>query len=290
MKRKAITLMLLALLMLSGCSLAREDESVMNDRFVGCCVVLERSGEPATPEVYELSEGENHIILTEERVDDGEGVSIGFQCGRWISDQKMNVHESDHISAEGRRVRQSRTQRYSMEASVLLEIDEAQASNVNWRLDAVYQRADGSFYARQESGSMGGQIDNTTLRKSAEYEIVDEQGRTVARTVEVGVTLSLRRATQRAVIYEMSADNAVIARHELNFDALAKNDWTLQVSSQAEWLLFEKEDGAGVVRTVLEFEGNRAAGSILRADRQIKLIEGCTALVTQRLNIERPEA
>lgn len=289
MKRNKMALLLAALtVLLCGCSLAREEVVHEEDCFVGAVVVLEGAGErtPYEESSYELTDEEKCLVLTEETVGEGD-TSIGFSCGDWFSERCMSVHDSDSTQTEGRRVQQKRTQRISMEATIFVQMDDPQATSYTWRLDAVYRRADGSLYARPTSNAVGGCIDGSTLRQAATYTVLDAQGKSVERTLEVGVTLNVSEQTQHALICGMSAENEVLARYELDFDALAQQNWTLQAARQAEWLLLEVEEDGDLKRSVIDFNDDQAACSVLLKNEDIELCAGCTALTMRTLTIQR---
>ena len=133
-------------------------------------------------------------------------------------------------------------------------------------------------------------MDSSTQKQSATYDVKDKAGKTVARTVEISVTLKVKAPTQRAMISEMSADNTVLARHELDLDALEQTGWGMSVSKDAEWLLLEKYEDGEVRRIVCEFgNDSRARCGFLRPQTGVSVPEGCTALGISTLTVTRGE-
>ena len=293
MKRrtKAVVWILMAALALGGCSLAKEDAAGSADQFVGVNVVLRRlEGEYAyeTEREYELDGSESYLALIEE-TDEGTGdKSIGFEMGAWIMEPKQAIHINDVSEKNGRRAQTRREETYSIEASVYAAPDGLEDGNVSWRLDPVYRRADGTLYAVSKADGVAGSISSSTQKQSAAYDVKDKDGKTVTRTVEISVTLKVKAPIERAVISEMSADNTVLARHELDLDALEQAGWTMNASSDAAWLLIEKYEAGKVRRAVCEFENDsRARCGFLRPQGGVSLPEGCVALGFQTLTITR---
>ena len=293
MKRrtKAVVWILMAALALGGCSLAKEDAAGSADQFVGVNVVLRRlEGEYAyeTEREYELDGSESYLALIEE-TDEGTGdKSIGFEMGAWIMEPKQAIHINDVSEKNGRRAQTRREETYSIEASVYAAPDGLEDGNVSWRLDPVYRRADGTLYAVSKADGVAGSISSSTQKQSAAYDVKDKDGKTVTRTVEISVTLKVKAPIERAVISEMSADNTVLARHELDLDALEQAGWTMNASSDAAWLLIEKYEDGKVRRAVCEFENDsRARCGFLRPQGGVSLPEGCVALGFQTLTITR---
>ena len=104
------------------------------------------------------------------------------------------------------------------------------------------------------------------------------------------MTLKVKAPTQRAVISEMSADNTVLARHELDLDALEQTGWGMSVSRDAEWLLVEKYEDEKVRRIVCEFGNDgQARCGFLRPQTGVSVPEGCTALGISTLTVTRGE-
>ena len=133
-------------------------------------------------------------------------------------------------------------------------------------------------------------MDSSTQKQSATYDVKDKDGKTVARTVEISVTMKVKAPIERAVINEMSADNTVLARHELDLDALEQTGWGMSVSRDAEWLLVEKYEDEKVRRIVCEFGNDGQAGcGFLRPQTGVSVPEGCTALGISTLMITRGE-
>ena len=293
MKRRirAVVWILMAALALGGCSLAKEDAAGSADQFVGVNVVLRRlEGEYAyeTEREYELDGSESYLALIEE-TDEGTGdKSIGFEMGAWIMEPKQAIHINDVSEKNGRRAQTRREETYSIEASVYAAPDGLEDGNVSWRLDPVYRRADGTLYAVSKADGVAGSISSSTQKQSAAYDVKDKDGKTVTRTVEISVTLKVKAPIERAVISEMSADNTVLARHELDLDALEQAGWTMNASSDAAWLLIEKYEDGKVRRAVCEFENDsRARCGFLRPQGGVSLPEGCVALGFQTLTITR---
>ncbi len=291
MKRriKAVVWILMAALALGGCSLAREDAAGSADQFVGVNVVLTRlEGAYEAGREYELDGSESYLALIEE-TDEGTGdKSVGFDMGAWIMEPKQSIRINDVSENAGRRAQTRREETYSVEASVYVAPDGLEDGNVSWRLDPVYRRADGTLYAVSKEGGVAGSVSSSTQKQSATYDVKDKDGKTVTRTVEISVTLKVKAPIERAVISEMSADNTVLARHELDLNALEQAGWTMNASSDAAWLLIEKYEDGKVRRAVCEFENDsRARCGFLRPQGGVSLPEGCVALGFQTLTITR---
>ena len=293
MKRRirAIIWILMAALALGGCSLAKEDAAGSADQFVGVNVVLRRlEGGYAyeTEREYELDGSESYLALIEETDENTGDKSIGFEMGAWIMEPKQSIHVNDVSEKNGRRAQTRREETYAVEASVYAAPDGLEDLNVSWRLDPVYRRADGTLYAVSKEGGVAGSVSSSTQKQSATYDVKDKDGKTVTRTVEISVTLKVKAPIERAVISEMSADNTVLARHELDLNALEQAGWTMNVSSDAEWLLVEKYEDGKVRRIVCEFENDGQAGcGFLRPQAGVSMPEGCTALGISTLMITR---
>ena len=293
MKRriKAVGWILMAALALGGCSLAREDAAGSADQFVGVNVALTRmDGTYEAEREYELDGSESYLALIEE-TDEGTGdKSVGFEMGAWIMEPKQATHIKDVSENTGRRAQTRREETYSVEASVYAAPDGLEDGNVSWRLDPVYRRADGTLYAVSKAVGVAGSVDSSTQKQSATYDVKDKDGKTVARTVEISVTMKVKAPTQRAMISEMSADNTVLARHELDLDALEQTGWGMSVSKDAEWLLLEKYEDGEVRRIVCEFgNDSRARCGFLRPQTGVSVPEGCTALGISTLTVTRGE-
>lgn len=295
MKRriKAVIWILMAALALGGCSLAREDATGSTDRFVGVNAVLRRLEGGYAYEMereYELDGSESYLALIEE-TDEGTGdKSIGFDMGAWIMEPKQATRINDVSEKNGRRAQTRREETYSVEASVYVAPDGLEDLNINWRLDPVYRRADGTLYAVSKAGGVVGGVDNSTQKQSATYDVKDKDGKTVKRTIEISVTMKVKAPIERAMISEMSADNTVLARHELDLDALEQAGWAMNVSSDTEWLLVEKYEDGKVRRIVCEFGNDGRAGcGFLRPQTGVSVPEGCTALGISTLMITRGE-
>lgn len=291
MKRriKAVIWILMAALALGGCSLAREDATGSSDRFVGVNVVLTRmDGAYEAEREYELDGSESYLALIEETDENTGDKSVGFDMGAWIMEPKQSIRINDVSENAGRRAQTRREETYSVEASVYVAPDGLEDGNVSWRLDPVYRRADGTLYAVSKADGVAGSISSSTQKQSAAYDVKDKDGKTVTRTVEISVTLKVKAPIERAVISEMSADNTVLARHELDLDALEQAGWAMNVSRDAEWLLVEKYEDGKVRRIVCEFENDGRAGcGFLRPQAGVSMPEGCTALGISTLMITR---
>lgn len=291
MKRRirAAIWILMAALALGGCSLAREDATGSADQFVGVNVALARlEGAYEADREYALDGSESYIALIEETDENTGDRSVGFEMGAWIMEPKQSIHINDVSEKSGRRAQTRREETYSIEASVYVAPDGLEDGNVSWRLDPVYRRADGTLYAVSKAVGVAGSVDSSTQKQSATYDVKDNDGKTVTRTVEVSVTLKVKAPTQRAVISEMSADNAVLARHELDLDALEQAGWTMNASRDAEWLLVEKYEDGKVRRIVCEFgDDGQARCGFLRPQTGVSMPEGCTALGISTLTITR---
>lgn len=291
MKRRirAVIWILMAALALGGCSLAREDATGSADQFVGVNVALARlEGAYEADREYALDGSESYIALIEETDENTGDKSVGFEMGAWIMEPKQATRINDVSKNAGRRAQTRREETYSVEASVYVAPDGLGDHNLSWRLDPVYRRADGTLYAVSKAVGVAGSVDSSTQKQSATYDVKDNDGKTVTRTVEVSVTLNVKAPVERAVISEMSADNAVLARHELDFDALEKAGWTMNASGDAAWLLIEKYEDGKVRRAVYEFESDsRARCGFLRPQGSVSLPEDCTALGFQTLTITR---
>lgn len=291
MKRRirAAIWILMAALALGGCSLAREDKAGGADRFVGVNVVLTRlEGAYEAGREYELDDSESYIALIEETDENTGDKSIGFEMGAWIMEPKQATRINDVSKNAGRRAQTRREETHSIEASAYAAPDGLEDLNVSWRLDPVYRRADGTLYAVSKEGGVAGSVSSSTQKQSAAYDVKDKDGKTVTRTVEISVTLKVKAPIERAVISEMSADNTVLARHELDLNALEQAGWTMSVSNDAEWLLVEKYEDGKVRRIVCEFENDGQAGcGFLRPQAGVSMPEGCTALGISTLTITR---
>ncbi len=291
MKRriKAVVWILMAALALGGCSLAREGATGSADQFVGVNVVLTRlEGAYEAGREYELDGSESYLALTEETDENTGDKSIGFEMGAWIMEPKQSIR--DVSEKAGRRAQTRREETYSVEASVYIAPDGLEDLNVSWRLDPVYRRADGTLYAVSKAGGVAGSVSGSTQKQSAIYDVKGKDGKKVTRTVEISVTLKVKAPIERAVINEMSADNTVLARHELDLDALEQAGWTMSVSSDAEWLLVEKYEDGEVRRIVCEFENDgQARCGFLRPQTGVSVPEGCTALGISTLTVTRGE-
>ncbi len=293
MKRriKAVVWILMAVLALGGCSLAREDKAGSADQFVGVNAVLARlEGAYEADREYALDGSESYLALIEE-TDEGTGdKSIGFEMGAWIMEPKQSILINDVSENAGRRAQTRREESYSVEASVYAAPDDLEDGNGSWRLDPVYRRADGTLYAVSKADGVAGSISSSTQKQSATYDVKDKDGKTVARTIEISVTMKVKAPIERAVISEMSADNTVLARHELDLDALEQAGWALSVSKDVEWLLVEKYEDGKVRRIVCEFGNDGRAGcGFLRPQTGVSVPEGCTALGISTLMITRGE-
>lgn len=293
MKRriKAVVWILMAVLALGGCSLAREDKAGSADQFVGVNAVLARlEGAYEADREYALDGSESYLALIEE-TDEGTGdKSIGFEMGAWIMEPKQSILINDVSENAGRRAQTRREESYSVEASVYAAPDDLEDGNGSWRLDPVYRRADGTLYAVSKADGVAGSISSSTQKQSATYDVKDKDGKTVARTIEISVTMKVKAPIERAVISEMSADNTVLARHELDLDALEQAGWAMSVSKDVEWLLVEKYEDGKVRRIVCEFGNDGRAGcGFLRPQTGVSVPEGCTALGISTLMITRGE-
>ena len=293
MKRriKAVIWILMAALALGGCSLAREDATGSSDQFVGVNVVLTRTdGAYEADREYALDGSEGYLALIEETDENTGDKSVGFEMGAWIMEPKQAIHINDVSEKNGRRAQTRREETYSVEASVYVAPGGLEDGNVSWRLDPVYRRADGTLYAVSKAGGVAGSVSSSTQKQSATYDVKDKDGKTVARTIEISVTLEVKAPIERAVISEMSADNTVLARHELDLDALEQAGWAMNVSRDAEWLLVEKYEDGEVRRIVCEFGNDgRARCGFLRPQTGVSMPEGCTALGISTLTITRGE-
>lgn len=293
MKRriKAVIWILMAALALGGCSLAREDATGSSDQFVGVNVVLTRmDGAYEADREYALDGSEGYLALIEETDENTGDKSVGFEMGAWIMEPKQAIHINDVSEKNGRRAQTRREETYSVEASVYVAPGGLEDGNVSWRLDPVYRRADGTLYAVSKAGGVAGSVSSSTQKQSATYDVKDKDGKTVARTIEISVTLEVKAPIERAVISEMSADNTVLARHELDLDALEQAGWAMNVSRDAEWLLVEKYEDGEVRRIVCEFGNDgRARCGFLRPQTGVSVPEGCTALGISTLMITHGE-
>ena len=261
MKTKLICIILL-LALLSGCRLAveAEEQPTGRDRLIGVFV---------TPEHLDLFDAEayfndniNEIInggevkgsgayqkrLYAERVD-GEltapGVEGWFYCAPRLEDE-----EGDYVAAEGSPVFSDGHMHIIGGSSDRLELEctlyvSSEAEFVAAYINPVHQDSEGNIYILAGSGiSSNGLVDGGSMTHSVEEnETVTAAGETQEKGSKITVTIAGKDPTERLTVYEMSADDSIIARHELDPEHLPA-EWA--VAPSCEWLIIRENDERSV--------------------------------------------
>ncbi|MBE6968964.1 MAG: hypothetical protein E7442_02420 [Ruminococcaceae bacterium] len=257
-----LTCIILALTLLSGCRLAveAEEKPSSRDRLIGVFV---------TPEHLDLFDAEAYFNdnasdilnggevkpsgsyqkrLYTERVG-GEltapGVEGWFYCAPRLTDE-----EGDYVAAEGSPVFSDGHMHIFEGSSDRLELEctlyvSSAAEFVAAYINPVYQDSEGNIYILAGSGiSSNGLAEGGSMSQYVEEnETVTAAGKTQEKGSKITVTIAGKNPTERLTLYEMGADDSILARHELDPDRLP-SEW--EVTPGCEWMIIRENDERSV--------------------------------------------
>ena len=229
-----ITLLVLCLL-LAGCSLAREDQTLPPDELTGVMVRLGKTNEYGRLEpspfssagdldidpdpFYPVTEAVYDRCLLLEKYDDG----IGTNAGSWFSGVHSHFSEADEEKS------------VALSATVYLDPETAY-SNQRITISPVYRRADGSLYALNDTNGFMGDLDGFQTKFSAEKSETDQKGSTFTDRCSFEVSVQARPRVERLRLIEMDENNRPLSAQEVDLLSSAP----LRVSANAAWVLAEE--------------------------------------------------
>ena len=262
MKTKLISVILL-LSLLGGCRLAVEEEAQPSsrDRLIGVFV---------TPEHLDLFDAEayfndnvNEILkggdlkgdsaayqkrLYAERVDDE--LTVGdiegwFYCAARMEDENGEyiVTEGSPVFSDGNmHIFSGTTERLELACTLYVS---SEADFVAAYINPVYQDSEGNIYVLGGSGiSCNGLAEGGSMSQCVEEnESLTSNGETQEKGSKITVTIAGKNPTEQLTIYEMSGEDSILARYDLNPDELP-TEW--KVSTGCEWLIVRENDERSV--------------------------------------------
>lgn len=262
MKIKLVCVILL-LSLLSGCRLALEDmpENTDRDRLVGVFV---------TPEHLDLFDAEayfndniDQIIKGGEIRDNGAAyqkrlyaqrvndvLSVGDVEGWFYCAPRLEDENGEYIAAEGSpvfsdgytHIFSGTTERLELGCTLYVS---SNADFVSAYINPVYQDSDGNIYVLSGSGiSCNGLAQGGSMSQSVEEnETITADGETREKGSKITVTIAGKDPTERLTVYEMSGEDSLLARYELDPDDLP-GEW--KITPGCEWLIVRENDERSV--------------------------------------------
>ena len=262
MKTKLVCV-LAALLLLSGCRLAVEtvEPESGRDRLIGVFI---------TPEYLDLFDAEAYFndniddIMTggEIRADSGDyqgrlyasyvddQLTVGdvegwFYCAPTRVDENgeyIAVEGSSVISDGGAHIFSGEQDRLELECTIYVS---SEADFVAAYINRVYQDSEGNIYVVSGSGiSSNGLADGGSMSQFVEEnETVSADGETKEKGSKITVTITGKDPTERITIYEMSEDDSLLRRTELDPDA-PPSQW--RPCEGCEWIIIRENEERSV--------------------------------------------
>ena len=263
MKNKSKWAALLAVLfiaaLMTGCSLAREDGTVVaQDELIGVMVRYRPNGEDdhfyehdaeaaaqyLLTHASELEGGEStlpeglnggtHVLTDEDR-----NLCVLFETAQDENEEGPYTYTKNTVGEIFNTTNQSvvmTDEGEAVEVSAEVYIDATcSGENAKLYIDPVYQRADGLVYVMQDSGFFGlfGGVAKTI---SAESTRIDSEGKKTKRSASYEVSVKAKPRVTRAVLIEMDENNQPVASREID---LSRDELVEFLSPETVWALVE---------------------------------------------------
>ena len=263
MKNKSKWAALLAVLfiaaLMTGCSLAREDGTVVaQDELIGVMVRYRPNGEDdhfyehdaeaaaqyLLTHASELEGGEStlpeglnggtHVLTDEDR-----NLCVLFETAQDENEEGPYTYTKNTVGEIFNTTNQSvvmTDEGEAVEVSAEVYIDATcSGENAKLYIDPVYQRADGLVYVMQGSGFFGlfGGVAKTI---SAESTRIDSEGKKTKRSASYEVSVKAKPRVTRAVLIEMDENNQPVASREID---LSRDELVEFLSPETVWALVE---------------------------------------------------
>ena len=223
-----LCLLLASALLLSGCSLALDEQKYSREQLVGISVKLGsgqsvRSSNKLTGSRYEPHEVDGKVlrIQTGYHADGSQYVGPAYDDSGWFEPAYFTLHSKD----EG--------EEYIIETTIYVA-EQMLPDEPYLQIERVYEREDGTLYALAGGHNYSGNLDGIGLTISESYAKTGADGKktTTATTIKLSVKYDAVVLSAEAV--EMKGTGEEIARHKL------EGQEELWISPETEWLLIEE--------------------------------------------------
>ncbi len=258
-KWAALLAVLLIAALMTGCSLAREDGTVVaQDELIGVMVRYRPNGEDDHFYEHDAEAAAQYLLTHASELEGGEStLPEGLNGGTHVlTDEDRNLcvlfETAQDENEEGPYTYTKNTvgeifnttnhsvamtdEGEAVEVSAEVYIDATcSGENAKLYIDPVYQRADGLVYVMQDSGFFGlfGGVAKTI---SAESTRIDSEGKKTKRSASYEVSVKAKPRVTRAVLIEMDENNQPVASREID---LSRDELVEFLSPETVWALVE---------------------------------------------------
>lgn len=265
-KKWLLALALCACAALTGCQFAKEDtlnKAQDSDSYVGVCLRLINWGEPDGYDEYgnpyyngedeqvELTDAQTQALIEGKPIEFDTPelpISDRYFYTRTMKDEQGNeyvgLEQANWPGAIKNHISVSDTEdKHESDAEVYVtgsefRYDSADKNTVELRIDDIFERTDGTIYAKQ-SGGIFGYVDGYTRETKSSTSVKDENGALKTFTVRCKVTINYVNELETATIIAFSADGALIARTEINW-RVAQERIEYDIPADAAYLVLEQ--------------------------------------------------
>jgi len=229
-----MTLLLAAALLLTGCSLALDEQEYSRDRLVGMSVRLGSGSVINSGGInrYEPHEPDGQVIrLDIGYAEDGSPmIGSAYEDDGWFEPTKL------HVNSGG-----DETEEYILETTLYLA-EKMLPDTPYLQTERVYQREDGSIYALAGGNNYAGDLHGIGLTISESHSATNADGQTKTYTTTINLQVWYDEIVLSAEAVEMKGSGEEIARHKL------KGQEEIWLSPETEWVLVEETLSDGRIR------------------------------------------
>ena len=234
-KAKCIILSLMliaAVLMTSGCQLARDEKEFSQDRLVGISVRLvsgfgSRAGYFDRRQPHEPDGA--MVWLKTDYTETGEPMIGPEYDSDWFEPAHLSIHVKDE------------DEEHYLETTIYLA-GAMLPDNPLLEMEHVYRREDGTLYAIDNGSNYSGHMDGLGLTVSQSQTVTGPDGKRKQETTTIKLNIKYEEVVLSAEAVEMKGTGEELMRHALT------GQEELWVSPGAEWLLIEEKLGDGTIR------------------------------------------
>lgn len=267
---KRIFALVLALALLSGCTLAtdetRQDETGMQDKLVGVVVTIEYldlfdmdawladnadslvDGGTLTVDEGEAAKYQNRIyaVMDEEGGYRFPGVDGIYLCQMWKEDHWSSFATEGFCQVHSKVNCSDTTDSIEQTATIYVPSDTKEAFFVS---NPVYMTPDGEYYLVTGNGLSSEYIELSTMTQSIcdEQTMTDSEGNEQVYSARFEISMTGVDVAERVVFIQMSADHQELSRAEYTPDTMPE---TIDPDEGSAYIIVEQYTGESITRTL----------------------------------------